>query len=73
MKPVKNIRYAVLTRKGFINDEATGSMALHATAEMAGKTMSPGDQIIPIKNDSEREDYESGRVRLPSLNRHGRR
>jgi hypothetical protein len=73
MKPIRNIRYAVLTKKGFINDEATGSAALHATAELAGKTMSPGDQIIPIKNDEELEDYESGRVRLPSLNRHGRR
>jgi hypothetical protein len=73
MKNAKNIRYTLINLKGFIMDPDTGSMAIFPTAQAAMKLMKPGDQIIPIKSDQERADYESGRLRAPSVNRHGRR
>jgi len=71
-KNARNIRYAIITPRGFLLDEATGGTRQFHTAVLAMEKMSPGDQIIPIENETALSDYESGKTRLPTFNRHGR-
>lgn len=68
----RNIRYAIITLNGFIMDEQTNSMKLYHTADLAMKDMKPGNQIVPIKDEDQQADYESGKLRVPSVNRFGR-
>lgn len=72
MKNARNIRYAIIGPTGFQLDEATGSTTLYYTAHLAMEKMSPGDQIVPIENETDLADYQTGKKRLPTLNRHGR-
>lgn len=72
MKNDKNIRYAIVTLNGFIMDEHTGGMKLFFNAEEARPYMNPGNAIVPIRNEEEQGEYESGKKRLPTVNRFGR-
>jgi hypothetical protein len=73
MKNAKNMRFVIMNRKGFVSDTDTGKVTMHPTAQAAMKFMKPGDQIIPIKDETELDDYQSGKVRMPVLNRSGLR
>lgn len=72
-KNARNIRYAIITLKGFVMDEQTGGMKLYHTAELAMQDMKAGNQIVPIMDEAQQADYESGRLRLPSVNTFGRK
>ena len=74
-KNTRNIRYAIITLAGFIIDTDTGGMKTFHTAELAARSglMKPGNQIVPIKDEEQQADYESGKVRPPSVNRAGLR
>lgn len=72
MKNAKNIRYAIMNLKGFILDKDTGRTLLYHSSEYAVTHMKSGDQIVPIHTDEELDDYESGKIRMPSVNRFGR-
>lgn len=72
MKNARNIRYAIVTLDGFIIDPDTGGMRLYPTAEIAMGDMKPGNQIVPIMDEDQKADYESGKLRIPSVNKFGR-
>jgi len=69
---MKNIRYVILTLTGFQQDPHIGGAKQYHTAGEATDNMAPGDVIIPIENDAELTEYQTGTKRLPTLNRHGR-
>lgn len=71
-KNARNIRYAIITLDGFVMDKQTGEAKLYHTAELARPDMKPGNQIIPIRDETTLADYESGKLRMPSVNRFGR-
>lgn len=48
-----------------------GVIAEYATAEDAMKKAGPGDQIIPISEDIDVVDFQTGKERLPIYNRSG--
>ena len=68
----KNIRYAIITRRGFILDKQINSTALYSSAHEAMKNMPRGSQLVPIHSNKELIEYETEKKRLPSLNRFGR-
>ena len=67
---MKNSQFGVITLKGFIMDPHTGGMKLYPTPELAAADMKPGNAIIPIK-EGQKELYDSGELRVPSVNRAG--
>lgn len=68
----KNIRYAIVTLDGFVMDPDTGGMRLFAWPDQARKYFKPGNVIVPIKDEDQQADYESGKLSTPSVNRFGR-
>jgi len=71
----KNIRYGLVTKKGWkMTHTPEGSrIKTYASAVEVSKDMKPGEIIYPIKSDGELAQYESGQLRVPSLNRSGAR
>lgn len=60
------MKYVVLTNRGF---QMRGSeTALYDTQEDALEKAAPGDQILPIQDNEELEQYKRGRKRLPTFN-----
>jgi hypothetical protein len=69
---MKNIRYAIVTLDGFVMDEQIGGMRIFHQADHARPYMKPGNVLVPIKDENQQADYESGKLRTPSVNRFGR-
>lgn len=54
-------------------DPATGGMQTYLTAQDAMKDMTPKSRIVPIKDEDEVAEYDSGRKRVPPFNVSGLR
>ncbi len=69
MSHKSNSKFVIMNKKGFVIDPDTGSPTLHHSAQAAMKFMKPYDTIVPIESDEQLEDYKSGKIRMPILNR----
>ncbi len=72
-KNARNIRYAIVTLDGFVMDPDTGGMRIFGQPEYAQPYFKPGNVIVPIMDKNQQADYESGKLRTPSVNRSGLR
>ncbi len=65
----RNMKFVIMNTKGFVPDKDTGKVIMHNTAQEAMQCMTPGDQLIPMKDEEQLTDHQSGKLRMPSLNR----
>ncbi len=68
----RNVQFGIITLQGFIMDESNGGMKVYPNTELAMTDMKPGYALIPIK-EGQKELYDSGELRVPSVNRAGLR